>query len=331
MLNSGSEQPFSMMPVISIVMPAYNAEKFIVQAIESILRQTYSNLELLIADDGSKDGTRKIIDAINDPRVKRFHNAQNMGYLKTCNKLLDLCTGSFIAFQDADDYSDLTRLEMQMNEFIKDADLAVCGTNLTAVRENGEPMFCSNHFCDHATIRDEMLNGVYSMIPNSFLFKREILDTVGKYHEYWDRIGAEDFYWTWLIMEKHKLMNIPQPLYYYRFNPNSICADWSDNRRKKHNANLLHYLFKTRLETGSDPIEKKDWATLDKFIAKLDEPYTKEPSLYFNEMAKRDFYSGNKKRALKLIWRAVKSEPLKSGNYRDLFYYFRNVPPESTY
>jgi glycosyltransferase involved in cell wall biosynthesis len=316
---------------ISVIMPAYNAEKFIVRAIESILQQTYTDLELLIADDGSKDSTKKIVDAIADPRVKCFHNEKNLGYLKTCNKLFALATGDFIAFQDADDFSDLTRLEKQMDEFRKDPKLGACGTNLTAVHENGTAMFCSNYLCDHDSIKSELLKGNYSMIPNSFVFKREIFDTVGMYNEYWDRIGAEDFYWAWLIMEKYKLINIYLPLYYYRHNPNSICGDWSDNRRKMHNAQLLKYLFKTRAETGSDPIEKKDWETLDRLIATYDAPYLQDTSLYYRELAKRDFYSGNKKRALELTWRAIKNAPLKTTNYRDFFYYLRTDTEQTVY
>lgn len=314
---------------ISIVMPAYNAEKFIAQAIESILHQTYSNVELLIADDSSKDNTRAVIDAFSDPRIKRFHNERNLGYLKTCNKLFEQATGDFVAFQDADDYSAPERMELQMREFQKDKTLGVCGTNLTAIHEDGEPMFCSNYYCDHDNIFREMLNGNYNMIPNSFLFKREILTAIGKYHEYWDRIGAEDFYWAFLIMEKYKLINIRQPLYFYRHNPNSICGDWSDNRRKMHNASLLRFLFKTRVETGADPIERKEWAVLDAFIAKLDEPYLQDPSLYYREIAKKDFYAGYKKRAVKLMWKAVKHAPSKITNYRDLLYYLR-TPAQTT-
>jgi glycosyltransferase involved in cell wall biosynthesis len=296
-----------------------------------VLSQTYSDLELLIADDGSTDNTKKIVDALTDSRVKRFHNEKNLGYLKTCNKLMSLATGDFIAFQDADDFSESTRLEKQMEEFRKDPSLGVCGTNLTAVNENGVAMFCSNYLCDHDSIKSDMLKGNYSMIPNSFLFKREILNTIGLYHEYWDRIGAEDFYWAWLIMEKYKLINISLPFYYYRYHPNSICGDWSDNRRKMHNAALLRYLFRKRTETGTDPIEQNDLAELDRVLAQLDEPYLQDASLYFRELAKRDFYSGNKKRALELMWKAVKSAPLKTKNYRDFFYYLRTHTESTVY
>ncbi len=305
-------------------MPAYNAERFIHQAIESILRQTYINIELLVMNDCSKDTTSKIIQSFDDSRLKIYANEKNLGYLKTCNKLFDLAQGDFVAFQDADDYSDTSRLETQMREFEKDPQLGVCGTNLTAVHENGEEMFCSYYYTGHQQIVENMLKGYFSIIPNSFLFKREILNTIGKYHEFWDRIGAEDYYWTWLIMEKYQLTNINQPLYYYRYNPEGVTGNWSDNRRKLHNRQLVPYLLNKRNETGTDPIEQKKWSEIDSFIKELDKPYIDDPSLYFKEMARRDFYAGNRDRAIKLMFKAIMKKPFKKVNYADFLYYILN-------
>ncbi len=78
-------------PLVSIVMPAYNAEKYIAESVNSILAQTYKNFELLIADDCSTDRTREILSAFNDSRISFHPNETNQGYLKTCNKLFLLC------------------------------------------------------------------------------------------------------------------------------------------------------------------------------------------------------------------------------------------------
>jgi len=311
---------------ISVLMPAYNVEKYVSKAIDSILSQTYRNIELLVMDDASGDRTAGIVQGYKDSRLKFYRNEKNLGYLKTCNKLFDLASGEFIAFQDADDYSDPDRLEIQMREFEKDAELAVCGTNLTAMREDGQLMFCSNYFCDTKTIRQHMLEGYYSMIPNSFVFKREILTTIGKYHEFWDRIGAEDYYWAWLIMEKYKLVNIKPALYYYRYNPRGVTGDWTDNRRKLHNRHLLPWLFRQRCETGTDPIEQNDMTAIDAFIRELDKPYVEDPSLFYREMANRDFYSGNRKKALRLMWKAICKKPFNIVNTKDFLYYLRTKP-----
>ncbi|HXH17920.1 MAG TPA: glycosyltransferase family A protein [Chitinophagales bacterium] len=311
---------------ISVLMPAYNVEKYVSTAIESILNQTYRNLELLVIDDASTDATVKVIKTFNDSRLKLFFNEKNIGYLKTCNKLFDLAAGNFIAFQDSDDYSDVRRLELQMLEFEKDPDLDVCGTNLTAMRDDGTWMFCSNYALDRQTIMQQMLQKEYPLIPNSFVFKRKILTTVGKYHEFWDRIGAEDYYWAWLIMEKHKLINIKPALYYYRYNPKGVTGNWTDKSRKRHTAAILHYLLKRRHETGTDPLEQNDLAALESFIDELDKPYRADPSRFYREMAQRDFYMGYKKRALQLMLKAIGKHPLKTINYKDFLYYLRKKP-----
>ncbi len=119
-------------------MPAYNCEKFVKHAIDSMLNQSYSNFELLIADDCSKDSTKSIIDSYTDERIKRFHNDVNLGYLKASNKLFKQCTGQLITFQDADDYADLTRLEKLVGFLDKNEKVSVIGSNVIKVDENGK-------------------------------------------------------------------------------------------------------------------------------------------------------------------------------------------------
>ncbi len=311
---------------ISVLMPAYNVEKYVGKAIETILNQTYRNIELLVMDDASKDKTVKVIQSFKDSRLKFFRNEENTGYLKTCNKLFDIATGEFITFQDADDYSDTRRLEMQMAEFERDAQLAVCGTNLTALHDDGTLMFCTNFFCNMEDIQKHMLEGYYSVIPNSFLFKREVLTTVGKYNEFWNRIGAEDYYWTWLIMERYKLINIKPAVYYYRYNPNSVGGNWSDQPRKKHTAKILQYLLKQRSNTGTDPVEQNEIGTMEAQIHEWEKPYQDDPSLFYRELARRDFYMGNKRKALKLMGNAIREQPFRILNYKDFLYYLRTRP-----
>ncbi len=307
-------------------MPAYNVERYIHKAIESVLNQTYRNIELLVINDCSKDKTTEVINSFNDPRLKLYHNEKNTGYLKTCNKLFDLATGEFIAFQDSDDYSDPTRLETQMKEFEKNPGLGVCGTNFTAVDEDGNIMFCTNYPCSHESIMEQMRQQHFAMIPNAFLLKKEIIDTIGKYDEFWDRIGAEDYYWAWLIMEKYQLINIKLPLYYYRYNTRGVTGDFSDNRKKLHTHKILYHLTKQRSETGTDDLEQKNMKAIEDFIDQLDKPYQLDSSLFYRELARRDFYGGNKPRALKFMRKAIAKNPFKIINYRNYIYYLRSEP-----
>jgi glycosyltransferase involved in cell wall biosynthesis len=230
-------------PLVSIIMPAYNCEHFIRKAIDSVLAQEYGNFELLIADDASTDGTKALIDSIEDKRIKTFHNSFNQGYLKTCNKLFNVCSGDLIAFQDADDVSAKDRLKKQV-EFLRDNnDVALCGTNLTMIDEEGHEKWCTTYPTAHETIVEGMKNGYFGAIPNSFVFERKVLEDIGGYNVFFDRIGVEDYYWTWCISQKYKIANLNYAGYYYRFNPNSVTGNIANNPSKINIGKILNLLI----------------------------------------------------------------------------------------
>lgn len=101
----------------SVIMPVYNSEKYIAHAIESVLAQTYTNIELIIIDDYSADNTKNIISryADKDARIKLLCNPQNIGCAASRNKGLDFCNGEYIAFIDSDDIWLPTKLEKQIS------------------------------------------------------------------------------------------------------------------------------------------------------------------------------------------------------------------------
>ena len=113
---------------ISIIMSFYNSEESISYSIESLLNQTYRNLEILLIDDGSTDSSYEICKSyLTDKRVKLFKNDKNIGLTKSLNILAKQSTGTFLARQDADDVSDPIRLEMQMQKIL-DKNAEVCTT-----------------------------------------------------------------------------------------------------------------------------------------------------------------------------------------------------------
>ncbi|HBH7948052.1 TPA: glycosyltransferase family 2 protein [Escherichia coli] len=105
------------MPYVTIVMPAYNSEMYIAQAIESAINQTHTNFELLICDDGSTDGTTSIVSKyiVQDNRIKLLENINPKGAAGARNTCLDYAKGDFIAFLDSDDYWVEDKLEKQLN------------------------------------------------------------------------------------------------------------------------------------------------------------------------------------------------------------------------
>ncbi|MBB1295369.1 glycosyltransferase family 2 protein [Pseudoalteromonas sp. SR41-4] len=109
------------MPLVSIIMPAYNAEKYIKQSIESVISQSYSNWELLITDDRSTDETQRIVEeyASKDPRIKLYINSENGGAGVARNNSIKQANGRFIAFLDADDQWLPEKLTRQLNFMLK--------------------------------------------------------------------------------------------------------------------------------------------------------------------------------------------------------------------
>ena len=181
----------NMKALVSVIMPAYNAEKYLKRSIDSILNQTYFNFELLIIDDASTDSTASIIASYNDNRIKSFKNETNQGYLKTSNILMSLAKGDYITFQDADDFSDINKIEIQLKTFKEHPEIGVCGSNYVAIKDNGDELFCSIFPLDFKEIMSYIPEHFY-LHPNTFLFKREVYESIGGYREYFDRIGCED-------------------------------------------------------------------------------------------------------------------------------------------
>ena len=219
-------------------MPAYNCDKFVAKAIESILSQTYSNFELLIADDYSTDHTKKLIDSYTDQRIKRFHNDVNQGYLKASNLLFSKCKGEFITFQDADDHSDVNRLEKLVNFLQSNSSISCVGSNISKVDVEDNVYLTSDFPLEHDKIELQFQKNKVVMTGSSLMIRKEVLSNVGDYNLYFDRLGSEDVYWYSLILDDFKVANISDSLYFYRANPNSVASTFKDPRTK-----VLHNLI----------------------------------------------------------------------------------------
>lgn len=145
-----------MQPLISVVMPSHNAEKYISEAIQSVISQTYENWELLVIDDGSTDSTADIVRQFSkiDSRVTLYMNSKNIGVALTRNRGMDLAKGSWIALLDSDDVWHKDKLEKQVALAEKTgADIIYCSYFLTD--ENGEKI--SEFIVPSVTSYEEML------------------------------------------------------------------------------------------------------------------------------------------------------------------------------
>jgi glycosyltransferase involved in cell wall biosynthesis len=308
--------------LVSIVLPVYNAEKYIKKSIDSILNQTYTNWELLIADDGSTDNTKKIVDNYNDKRIRVFHNEKNLGPFPTRNKLLKLAKGDLITFQDADDISLPNRIEEQVKAFLEDKELGIVGTWIEIILEDGKTINTMKYPLEDNEIKqkNQTMNAFFN--PTAMI-RREAYEKLGGFREYLlNGFSNQDYDWSYLISDYYKSKNIPKILYSYRQLGNSVSKKISPKRLI--GAKVVQFLGKRRRENkGLDYIHTNELDIIDNYVNTLLKPYQDDRTLIYREYASKYMYAGLKKSAIEVSWRAVKTDPSKLINWRTLFYCMR--------
>ena len=143
-------------PLVSVIMPAYNAEKYIAEAIQSVISQTYTNWELFVLDDCSTDSTAKIAEgfARADGRIHLLENPQNMGVARTRNRGFDLAQGEWIALLDSDDVWHSDKLEKQL-EVANESGAEIIYCSYSMINENGAHL--TDFVVPKTTSYDDML------------------------------------------------------------------------------------------------------------------------------------------------------------------------------
>ncbi len=247
--------------LISVLMPVYNAEKYLKQSIESILNQSYSNFEFIIFDDASTDSSLSIIQSYEDPRIKIISSKTNKGYLIHLNHGLSIAQGEYIARMDADDISHSDRFQLQIDFLKRNEDHALVGTNYNYINEEGHPI---SYIQKPFLYKDNSDIQIYSLFYNPFLHpsimlrRKDILELQLKYNPKF--YVTEDFhFWTHLLFKK-KGANLPQELISYRIHKNQITKTSS-----KQQQSALKKLIPIILEKKGIPFTEND-ALLHSYI-----------------------------------------------------------------
>ena len=202
-------------PLISVLMPAYNSELYIAEAIESILNQSYQNIELIIFDDGSSDNTRQVIQSFDDPRIVKILSDQNYGVVRARNDMIDRASGQYIALMDADDIADRTRLEKQLRS-LEAGGCDLCGSAQWVLDEAAGKIKKSKDKFTDADLRS--LLSVYCGLCNSAMMgKAEIF----KRFKYDTTILTSEDYYLWVVMAAagYRFLNLKERLITYRRYP----------------------------------------------------------------------------------------------------------------
>ena len=157
-----------MNPLVSVVMPAYNAEKFVGEAITSILHQTYRNLELIIVEDCSIDNTLKEIEKFHDERIKLLRNPVNKGIAYSTNRGIEVSRGKYIALMDDDDISEPDRIKLQVDFLEERQSIDILGGRYCEINENGDILQYHNIPRNNPKTRNRLLqNGGACLMSHS--------------------------------------------------------------------------------------------------------------------------------------------------------------------
>ena len=212
-------------PKVTVLMPAYNAAKYIGESIQSVLDQTYSDWELLIVNDGSTDNTVEIVESYSDPRIRLLNNPENLRLIKTLNRGLAEARGEFIARLDADDLASPGRLKLQVKALDDDQNLALVGGCSNVIDESGRLIRRGEDtFVPLGADALRWASVFFNPFRHSAVtFRRSVVwGELAGYPE--DAKDLEDYaLWT-KVLERYDAINLPEVLCDYRVHSASVIA-----------------------------------------------------------------------------------------------------------
>jgi glycosyltransferase involved in cell wall biosynthesis len=202
-------------PRLTVLMPVYNAERFIKEAIDSILDQSFEHFEFIIIDDGSNDNSCSIIQSYGDSRIRFYKNAKNIGISATLNKGIALSSCDLIARMDSDDICHRDRLKMQYKYMTTNSHCALLSTWAEVTTDD-------NEFVRLEKYRNEFyyynLTFECWIYHPTVMFRKQCVESVGGY----TMMYSEDFDLFWKLSIKYRIGNIAEPLVKYRLSPTSL-------------------------------------------------------------------------------------------------------------
>ena len=201
-------------PLVSIILPVYNCEQFVEEAIQSVLRQTFADFELIIINDGSTDNSLKKIKAIKDNRIILIDQT-NIGLPATLNKGILGSKGKYIARQDQDDISYPERLQLQIDLLETFPSVGMVGCWADIVDMNGAIKGCHRHPARNEQLKFALI-GNSPFVHSSIMFRREVFDSVGLYTIDPKRQPPEDYELFSRISRTWEIANIPKVMHIYR-------------------------------------------------------------------------------------------------------------------
>lgn len=248
--------------LVTVIMPVYNAEKYLAEAIESILEQTYSDFEFIITNDGSTDNSLNIIKeyAEKDNRI-RIVSRENKGLVYTLNEQINMADGKYIVRMDADDISGKERICKQVDYMEKNQDIYLAGCHYDMLVEPGtdeEIIKCLNRINrDVNNFNDRVIQHMflgYVLLHPTWIFRKELINCIGGYGNYKHCEDGEFLFRT--LASGYRIGTVPEKLFQYRvYNSSKSGNDRLSNTGLKED--MIDYHIKYMVKSLKEKFDKE--------------------------------------------------------------------------
>jgi len=220
------------LPLVSVLIPAWNAEKFIQQAITSVLKQSIKNFELIIVNDGSTDGTAALLDSLTDPRIRVFHFSKNRGLIAALNFAISKAKGQLISRLDSDDWVSPEHLANALRAFEAKPEVSCVFSDVRMVdiegKDNQEP---HNYTARSFEECKKVLPFRNCLVGASMVMRAEVARRFGFRPE---ADGLEDYdLWVRLVATGHVFEILLNQTYFYRYRPDSVSHSIEQGKRSR--------------------------------------------------------------------------------------------------
>jgi len=221
-------------PLVSVVIPSYNHEKYIKESIESVVKQTYKNIELIVIDDGSKDKSPAIIRELGEKYNFKYILRENIGHLKTANELYAMCQGKYICCIASDDIWTLDKVEKQVAFMEENPQIAACYGNILNINQHGEILpFYQQHFTKYNTYSfEDIVMGRQYIYALTEMIRKDVFEKIGPFDE---NYMCEDFnLWLRLTHAGYQVACLKNLMGFYRRHSTNI----SKSRKPMHESRI---------------------------------------------------------------------------------------------
>lgn len=240
--------------LVSVLIPVYNVESYVKEAIQSIQNQTYRNIEIIVIDDGSTDNTFQILEELSnqDSRIRVYKNEENLRIVKTLNRALDLASGEFIIRMDGDDISAPDRIERKLRFLEENPDVDLVGCSLITIDSGGNKIKKVKKLQDFYLIKKTLR--YTSPVSHIWMCKKDVYSRLNGYREL---SGAEDYDFVLrLISSGMKAINIADYYGYYVRIAREGNTISSTGLLQKKLHEKIYSMYKKRIKYGMDDFEK---------------------------------------------------------------------------